>query len=360
MNNKEENKKTAKWWKTAIIILAVFLFGLFIVAYQAASDFFPLPQPSFLPSGYFLTSFGQEKKGCENCARRMIDGVYVKQEESNLLPLAIMIDNSPEAGAPAGLNQANLVVESLAEGGLTRFLAFFAGSEETEKIGPVRSARPYFIDWAQELSALYAHCGGSPAALAKIAAERINNLDEYYQSDYFWRASGQKPPHNLFTSSRRLRDYLAKKEKPELPNFLPWQFKDEIPAEDRPKEQQVKIIFSPLEEVAWIYDRIGNNYSRQENGAPEQDEDGLALTAKNVIIQYVKAEVVDEEGRLKIETKGEGEAVVCLDGSCQKGSWQKTADSSRTRFYSAAGEEIKFNAGRTWIEAAAENSKVKY
>ena len=100
---------------------------------------------------------------------RILDGVYLSDGESEKYPVAVMIDNKYEARPWSGLSYAGLVFEAPVEGGITRFLAVYSSSREIKKIGPVRSIRPYYLDWASGYGALMAHIGGSPAALADIA-----------------------------------------------------------------------------------------------------------------------------------------------------------------------------------------------
>ncbi|NIA18445.1 MAG: DUF3048 domain-containing protein, partial [Actinobacteria bacterium] len=250
-----------------------------------------------------------------------------------------------------GLAQANLVYEAEAEGGITRFLAVFADGRDLDKIGPVRSARPYFVDWARELSALFIHVGGSPEALAKISKENIFNLNEFYQGGYFWRGNGNGAPHNVYTSSDNINKYLESKDA-EDGKFLSWQFKDGGERKELSSTGEIAINFElPGFAVKWKYDGENNDYIRYMDGQIHKDADGNEIKAKNVVIQYVEARVIDEKLRLKMEHIGEGEALVCLDGKCEEGKWRKKTGASRTRFYKKDGKEFIFNTGATWIEA---------
>src|SRR3989339_236076 len=119
--------------------------------------------------------------------RRSLDGVYVSIGEENNYPVAVMIDNHPGARPQSSLARANLVYEAEAEGGITRYLAIYADLNDLKEIGPIRSARPYFIDLARETSALYVHVGGSAGALAMLAQNKIPDMNEFYNGKYFWR-----------------------------------------------------------------------------------------------------------------------------------------------------------------------------
>jgi hypothetical protein len=263
-----------------------------------------------------------------------------------------MIENHPDARPPAGLSRARLVYEAEAEGGITRFLAVFTGGENIPKIGPVRSARPYYVDWAEELKALYVHCGGSPAALAKIYADKVKDFNEYYNGSYFWRDSGRGAPHNLYTSSEKILGYLSMNPAASA-GRLPaaWKFKDDAGPEFRPESASITAHYKGNDfTVLWKYDKMANDYERFEGGAVHADEDGSAIRAKNIIIQSVKSAVIDEEGRREIGNIGSGKALVCIDGRCDSGTWVKKSKGERTVFYGSDGAEAAFNAGTSWIE----------
>ncbi|MDD5071810.1 MAG: DUF3048 domain-containing protein [Patescibacteria group bacterium] len=296
---------------------------------------------------------------CPGCLPRFIDGKPVPAGKENLFPAGVVIDNHPDGRPVFGLAGANLVYEAEAEGGITRYLAFFAGGEEIEKIGPVRSARPYFIDWIKELSALFAHCGGSPEALAKIYRENIFDFDEFYQSSYFWRDKQKPAPYNIFTSSANLEEYLKNKNLTEG-KFLSWRFKEDEPPAAGPKDD-IEIGFKPPNfTVRWKYDIINNEYIRYLAGEAHLDgQSNEEIRAKNIIIQYQETEVLDKELRLKIETLGRGKAVICLDGSCQEGEWQKNTLSARTRYY-VGEEEVRLNPGKIWIEIVKPKLEIIY
>ena len=119
-----------------------------------------------------------------NLVPRRIDGVLVQEDESNLYPTAIIIENLTAARPQSGLDKAQIVYEALAEGGITRFLAIYARGHTAEvpQIGPVRSARPYYIDWVEELGAMFVHIGGSPQALTEINKRDIFDLNQFFNS----------------------------------------------------------------------------------------------------------------------------------------------------------------------------------
>jgi len=346
--------KKEKLWKRIsffsmifFVILLFFWFGYY---------FYPKIK-GVITTNFAYTNLDIEAQ-CKDCVRRYIDGVFVKKGEENLYPLSVVIDNHVKARPPAGLSEASLVYEAEAEGNITRYLAVFANGENIERIGPVRSARPYFIDFAKEFSALFVHCGGSPEALVKISKDNIFGLNEFYNSSYFWRDKNRPAPHNVFTSIELLNKYIKNYESGK---FLSWKFKDEKLPNNDELNREITINFKyPDFIVKWKYDIINNEYLRYLSGAIHKDEAGKEIKVKNIIVQESKTEVLDEELRLKIETTGQGDAIVCLDGFCRPAQWRKDNPSSRTRYYYEDNHEVVFNVGKTWIEIVRPELEIEY
>ena len=121
--------------------------------------------------------------------------MLVSAEEANLQPYAVMIDNHPDARPSSGLAAANLVFEVPVEGGMTRYMAVFDATTTVDQIGPVRSARPYFVELADALGAVYAHVGGSPDGLNLITSlPKFRDLNEFWNGKYFWRSAKRDAP----------------------------------------------------------------------------------------------------------------------------------------------------------------------
>ncbi len=307
----------------------------------------------------------QENNGQEKKIYRTLDGIEAQSEEAvNPFVAAVVIDNFIDSRPLSGLSEANLVYEILSEAGITRFLAFYADSDqEIRKIGPVRSARPYFLDLAEEYNALFMHVGGSPAALASLKSDEYNikNLDQFFNAKYFWREKLRKAPFNVYTSSDLFQRVLRQNE--EKPKEIDvWQFKDDLPSTDRLTEgKDVIIDYSyPEYKVKWTYDRESNDYLREEGGKLYLEEGEKQIRAKNIIIQVVETIILDEEGRKEIKTRGEGGATIFQDGKAIKGFWQKFRKGQRTRFFDQDNNEIRLNRGKIWIEMVSNEGIVSY
>jgi len=292
--------------------------------------------------------------------RRAIDGVRVADgDASTVRYYTTMLDNIPVARPQAGIAEASVVYEALVEGGLTRFMAVFPETAAPERIGPVRSARPYFIDWALEYDALYAHVGGSPEALTKIDAVGVRDLNEMHAGAAFWRDRTRDAPHNTYTSMALLSDAFAKRYGDrDVAALRAWQFKDDASVEERAKEQSVSISYGhPNIDVKWTFDPATDSYRRTQ-GKKAADEKGKPVMAKNVIVVYAKTATIDAVGRQRIETTGSGDALFAFDGNAYHGTWRKSSKSARTLFFDAAGSEMRFNAGPLWIQVVPTDAKV--
>ncbi len=298
--------------------------------------------------------------------RRAIDGLLVQQGHDNPLPVAVMVENLAEARPQAGLEKANLVYEALAEGGITRFLAVFAGGT-TDKIGPIRSARPYFVAWAKEYNAVYVHAGGSPDALAEVVKQKILDLSEFSKSQYFWRDTERlkkriASEHTLYTSSELLSRATRDLQFPDTGSYTPWTFADEPDRDLRTATpQSVTINFSSFSYgVEWRYDRVTNRYLRFQAEQPHVMENGAQIDAKNIVVAVVPTSLIpgDAKGRLSLKTSGQGAAMIFHNGMRVDGTWTKASADARMQIVDASGVPITLTAGTTWIEIIPDAGKV--
>ncbi|MBI1908238.1 DUF3048 domain-containing protein [Candidatus Uhrbacteria bacterium] len=260
----------------------------------------------------------------------------------------VMIENSSDAWPLAGLEDAFLVIEAPVEGNIPRFIAFFSEEQDVEKIGPVRSARPYYLDWNDELDAVYAHVGGSPEALGLLAEYGTIDLNEFYQGEYFYRWGARYAPHNVYTTTddlRAARDELA----PETPVYDAWTFTDGVPSGEE-KSLSIDWTTATAYDVTWDYDAEANAYLRTQGGTGRFLEGSADAVADNVVVMESDVTVVDAVGRRHIRTTGEGSALVAQNGRMIVATWKKDARTDRLRFSDAEGNEIAMNAGTTWIE----------
>ncbi len=282
-----------------------------------------------------------------------INGVLVRESLASLRPFAVMVENHPDSRPQSGLSQADVVYEALAEGGITRFLALFQ-SAEPAMIGPVRSAREYFAALADEWGAVYAHVGGSNEAIAQLKNNRyphLSDANEYYNGDYFIRRKDKIQPHHIFTSWEKLRQLSQSRGFSAAADFSPWEFQDNQPAASS-TVAKIDIDFSRAGyEVGWRYDAAQNRYLRLQYFEPHMDAASKTqIAASTVIVQLVKVTPVpnDKLMHVNIDLDSGGKAWIFAGGRVAEGAWKK--QNGRTRFYNAAGEEIKLARGPIWVE----------
>ncbi len=271
--------------------------------------------------------------------------------------ITIMIDNHPDAFPISGLNDAKIVYEAPVEGGMTRFMAIFSSAQEVLSVGPVRSARPDYFDWAKEYGVpLYLHCGGSPEALKMLKTERgLVDLNEFYNGQYFWRNSSRLTPHNLYTSSSLWQKAFEKFESADS-SWLSFLFgKNNTTSIAENLEVKYTNNFS----VAWKYDKIAGVYERFFNNEKFLGDKGEAVTAQTIIIVKNKVKILDEIGRRAIYNIGSNEAFIFAEGKVTTGTWKKSKAEYRTRFYDEAGEELSVPPGKIWFMSVPEENEVK-
>ncbi|MGB9706588.1 MAG: DUF3048 domain-containing protein [Microgenomates group bacterium] len=307
-------------------------------------------------------------------------------------PLTVMIENHAEARPQSGLSRADIVYEAVAEGGITRFLAvFYCGASAQEvTIGPVRSARTYFLDFASEYGdyPLYAHVGGAnlpgPAnALGQIAdygwLKKGNDLNQFAIGfPFFWRDYERighpvATEHTMYSTTDKLWEVAHKRGLDAQDdegnrwdkNFTSWKFKDEAPLEKRGETTKIEFDFWKGYKdytVSWEYDREANLYQRLNGGIPHKDlNNGKQLTAKVVIIQFMEEKgPIDELKHLLYKTIGKGKAIVFQDGQAIQANWSKVDRQTRTKFSDAKGKEIEFNGGQIWVEIVPAGREISY
>lgn len=269
---------------------------------------------------------------------------------------AVAIDNHVEARPPSGINQAAFVYEAPVEGGITRFLAIFERGASVAEIGPVRSARPYFLDWVAELGpSLFLHFGGSPDAMNKIASTPY-----LYEADRdgtgaagsgFWRDDKRDAPHNAYTSSANVEKMFAARGG-SARTVTPWLM---VPDPDPLARGQAGSFTVPMSTDAgytpeWRYDPSRNIYARYIKNKAQLDRSGAPLEAKNIIVMKTDVKVLDSDGRLSVATAGEGGATIYRNGETIAGTWNNDAGGALARFYGPDGSEVVLTEGNVWIE----------
>lgn len=350
-----EDKKIKKFILGIIIVLIALIAG--VISYQIITQKDSNQIPSETSGMEEIPEEELPEFFCPICGEKtFVEG------ETTRRPLVIVIENHSEARPQSGLEKACLVYETVAEGGITRFLAFYLHND-CGNIGPVRSAREYFVEWAKSFEALFSYCGGSPTAFKAIKQLDVVSLNQFFNGKAYWRIKARKAPHNLYTSTEKLWNLAKEKEFSLEFEGNPYLFKDDIHLTERPKGQRIvatEIDFSGKNyKVRYEYEKKTNFYKRFLNGSPHIDNNsGNQLKAKNIAVMFTSIKIIDEMDRRKITTIGSGKALVFLDGDLIESTWKRFSKNEPTRFYDQNGEEIKFNRGQIWIEVISPDRKV--
>ncbi|HSW90354.1 MAG TPA: DUF3048 domain-containing protein [Patescibacteria group bacterium] len=317
-----------------------------------------------------------------------------KQAWEKRRPLAVMIENHPDARPQSGLTSADVVYEGMAEGGITRFEAIFlCGAQAKDTIvAPVRSARQQFVEIASEYNyPLYAHVGGSNGTDTDPRVRALEHLSDYGWTGYndlnqfsigypvFVRNYNRIPgkdlatEHTMEASTNRLWNYAASNRKLTnldktgadwLKGFVKWDFADDAAAGERAASQKVDYGFWQGQtdfDVTWQYDASTNLYKRSLAGQPHIDiNNQQQIAAKNVVVLFTV-----EQGPLDIHKHiydkiagGAGKALIFQNGKEIVGTWSKKDRVSRTIFLDNKGKPVKFVRGQIWVSVLANDTPV--
>lgn len=268
-----------------------------------------------------------------------LTGSEVSKEESLRPILGVIIENSEEARPQTGLDDAGIVFETVTEGGFTRYLALYQ-ENIPEEVGPVRSVRPYFVDWFMGFDASIAHVGGSPPALQMIEERKAKDIDETYHGDAFYRSDMRESPHNVYA---RTKDLTALQK--ELGHKAS-KIKDFSRSNDAPNVQPTATVITinyshPIFQAQFTYDAATNSYVRSLAGQPHIDAGtNKPITVKNVIVIKMLGE---------INAIGSGEALLYKDGNVQNIRWEQKDFESRIELTDAEGNQVALNRGDSWF-----------
>jgi hypothetical protein len=286
-----------------------------------------------------------------------LTGLPVELDRARRNPVALMIDDHPDARPQSGLSSADVVWHAPAEGGIPRYLALYQSRMLGSDIGPIRSARVYFLLWASEWNALYGHSGGSPQALRMLRdkgqGEYVFDANEFrYGGGAFGRVDFRQAPHNVYTDAQRMRRLGIRLGAEDHDQQPVWTFGPDAPLADRPDGGSIKVPY-PYDTVSYAYDRESNTWLRGVSGAKRQIDAATdrQVAPKNVVIMHVKfIETGDSKHRLEGDIVGSGKAEVYTNGVVTKGTWKKDGETDPTGFFDADGQPVVFTAGQTFIQ----------
>ncbi|HEY5435841.1 MAG TPA: DUF3048 domain-containing protein, partial [Candidatus Limnocylindrales bacterium] len=298
-----------------------------------------------------------------------LDGVLANANVRARLPVAVMVDDNVQARPQYGFNSASIVYQAPADGGETRYMMIFQEKDAT-RVEPVRSGRPYFVNWASEYRSAFAHYGGdlkTRTYLPTIDKKVIYNMDALAGSgSAFHRDKARKAPHNAVGNTTSIRKLAVARGAPATfaPSLGVRPFADDLPLAQRPAKGSIKIPYN-RGATSYTYDRANNRYLRSVAGKAQTDAaDGKRVTARNVVVLFMRYSIDPESEpgyhRPVFDHVGSGTALVFRDGLVIKGTWKKPSSSALTRFYDAAGNEISLVRGPIFIQVEPLGAKVTY
>ena len=357
MKGRRSKSKETKGTKTFIIVLIL----LIIIA-----------------AGLFAMKILGERENIETANTNNENNVNTNEVEEEVIeetpktlsgtsrPIAVMIDNHIDAMPQAGLIEADIVYEIIVEGGETRLMLILQ-DKDLDKIGPVRSSRHYFLDYALENDAIYVHYGWSPQAQSDISTLGVNNINGIYESSTsFWRVTDKYAPHNAVTSTENImkianrEGYRTTTNKEPVLNYVV----DEVNLEDGETAETVTIPYSYVNTVEYRYDEELKEYVRYSRGEKQVDWDsGKTVTTKNIIIEKAKNSTLNDgtdKGRQTLDNIKTLDGYYITNGKVIPITCEKTSRSSQTVYRDLDGNEIDVNDGKTFIQICPIDADISF
>lgn len=303
----------------------------------------------------------------EGQVQSKLTGLYIDKDLAQSRPLAIMMGNTSEASPQSGIGSAGVVYEIPVEGGITRLMSIIEDYRSLDRIGSVRSCRYYFVHYAMEYNALYAHFGQSKYALPILGDASVDNINglEGATNSVFYRTKDRKAPHNAFADGQKLYEYVENKgyattyEDSYQGHF---QFaKEDSPTELSSGEEATYVRPGYAVDDPWFeYDKEDGLYYRFQYGKEHLDnETQKQLSCKNIILQYVPISLLDDGKSLNVNTTAGGNGIFITNGKAIPITWEKDGTFEITHYYDGSGEEICLNPGVTWVLLIDRNKEGK-
>ncbi len=346
MKKRRKNVKTKK----RIVIIACLFFIIILVLLVYFLFFNKDDTSSDSKKSNRLPSVTPEKK------------INIVDMKSNKRPIAVMIDNNVGNSSHVGLQDAYISYEIIVEGGLTRIMALYK-DKDMSQIGPIRSSRHYFLDYALESDAIYSHFGWSPYAENDIKSLGVNNINGLTNESAYWRDKAIRAPHNVFTSSSKL--YAAANKFGYSVESNNWQLLTYSPSAINfngncgdtgcsngvEVANSINIVYSNSQSRQYVYDSDKATYLRSMNNLKHVDKiSGEQYSYKNIIIERVTNKTLDSYGRQDLDTVGTGDGFYITNGYARTIKWEKSSRKSKTKYKYSDGTEVVVNDGNTFIQ----------
>jgi hypothetical protein len=295
-----------------------------------------------------------------------LTGRMVREDIAARHPIAVMVDDHGDARPQSGFTDAAVVWQAPAEGGIPRYMLVFQ-DRQPPSVGPVRSARQYYIAWAAEWRAVYAHVGGSPQAMRTLRekgrGQLVYNADEFrWGGVYFHRTRDRFAPHNVYASGRELRSLAKRVGAADAPLKAAWRFAPDAPMSERRVGGSITVAYS-YNTIVYRYDRKSNTYLRSVTGEAKQTDRGTKkrVAPKNVVVMVMTFGRLNDgsrKNRLEAQFIGKGTAWIATNGKTIKGTWRKRSITDPTRFYDKDGHRVTLTVGQTFIQVMPRGSRI--
>ena len=343
--------------------LIVFLILLVILAGAGAAVFF-LMGPKISEQG---SNNNQIKTAADEIYYSKLTGREVSADKVGIAATCIMIENSPDARPQSGLDQAGIVYEAVAEGGITRFMAIYQESKP-QYIGPVRSLRMTYAEFAKPYHCSIAHVGGADNALDLVRnSADYRDIDQFFNDGSYWRISSRWAPHNVYTSFEALDKLNADR------GYTTSEFNgfsrvkpDTNTAAEEITARTIRIeMSSDLYNPVYTYDETANNYRRAFATGDAHEvisESGEISQLTPDVVIALETDAVSRAGTpySDYRTVGGGNAFVFQNGTVTSAKWQRDSTDSELRFFGNNNEEIKLNRGQVWISIYPSNNSISW
>ena len=276
---------------------------------------------------------------------------------------AVMLDNHDDARPQAQISKADIIYEYRVEGEFTRYMALFQ-SNFPENVGPVRSARPYFVQTAKEYNAIYAHWGGSVAGLEEVKKRNVVDLDGIALEGIVFHRNknvGKRAPHNGYISLPELENYLVEKGVDVNDNTASLNFYDKEANIEGLDVGEITLNFNNRYKTNFIYDEATGKYKYIRQGQPVIDEaTGQEFDTDNLVVLFQKGVVAGPKGTLKMANIGTGQGLLLQKGKLAPITWEKANEDARTILKYPDETEVKFYPGRTFFSIVDEEKDAVY
>lgn len=306
------------------------------------------------------TSYTEERERKDGKVRSYLTGKWVDEEIGDHRPVAVMLNNIIDAQPMSGVSKADVIYECVVEGALTRMMGIFEDYKNLDKIGSVRSCRNYFVYYALEFDAIYAHYGQSAYAMPLLELDYVDNLSglSAIGDTVFYRTTDRVAPHNAYASAKGIDEGIKRLEyrtayRDDYKGKFTFAYDNEVIIPDG-KDSFDASVLKPgyvINKPWFEYNSDDHKYYRFQYDGPQIDDTNQEqLAVDNVIFQYSSWEQVDEKGYLGFDCHSGGEMIYFTQGKAQKGAWIRyDGDLGSTRYYDTEGNEIIMNQGKTWV-----------